>query len=124
MRAFERNAVLVILAAVVLLLWAYPWLERHRLAVGGQDTHGPEFLVTSSLDSGPGSLRAAVFAALRSEQPAVIVIRPPAIVVENPLPPLVSAQAILLRSEHGRSEIDASALLGSPLFDVRGDNAA
>jgi hypothetical protein len=44
--------------------------------------------------------------------------------VQNPLPPLVSAQHIVLRSEHGRSEIDASALRGSPLFDVRGDSAA
>jgi hypothetical protein len=124
MRTLERSAVLGILATVVLLLWAYPWLATHRLALNGQAPKGPEILVTSSFDSGPGSLRAAMFAALRSDRPAVIVIRPAAVVVQNPLPPLVSAQHLLVRSEHGRSEIDASALRASPLFDVRGDSTA
>jgi hypothetical protein len=122
-KSAERAAVLAVLAVAVALIWAYPWLERHRHSLTTGGAAGPEFLVTSPFDRGPGSLRSALFAALRSDGPSIVVIRPETLVVQNPLPPLAGIRQVTVRSEHNRAEIDASALAGVPLFDVRAQSA-
>ncbi len=82
-----RIQVLSVLVGLVAALWLYPWLDAHRYQ---RLTTSPatEFVVTSAADNGPGSLREALFNAIRSESPTVIVLAANEIVVRTPLPPL------------------------------------
>src|SRR5262245_14514770 len=54
------------------------------------------FRVTTAADSGPGSLRDAVFAADKVTGRARILIEVPRVVLETPLPPLVNPFGVVL----------------------------
>jgi nitrous oxidase accessory protein NosD len=77
-----------------------------------------EFVVTSPRDSGPGSLREAIFAAARSPGRPRIVLRVSVVRPETPLPPLVHAAGTVVTSGSKRATIDASRLVSGEVFDV------
>lgn len=109
--------VLCVLAGLVAALWLYPWISAHRYQ---RLTTSPatEFVVTSSANNGPGSLREALFNAIRSDSPAAIVLEANGIAVNTPLPPLVH-NAIRIRSDGEPRTIIVSPSLETAVFDVR-----
>jgi hypothetical protein len=113
-----RIQVLAVLAGLVAALWLYPWLDSHRYQ---RLTTSPatEFVVTSPADNGPGSLREALFNAIRSELPTVIVLAANEVTIRTPLPPLVSDGVIRVRSDGKPHTIVAAPSLTTPVFDVR-----
>lgn len=58
-----------------------------------------EIAVTSSLDRGPGSLRTALFMAMRAPHPVTIRIEAPRIDVEVPLPPVVARHGLTVAGD-------------------------
>lgn len=113
-----RFNMLFVLAGLVAALWLYPWLDEHRYQ---RLTTAPaaELIVTSPADSGPGTLRDALFRAMRSDVPTAIVLRASEIVVTTPLPPVVARAALRVRSDGEARTIRAAASLEAPVFDVR-----
>lgn len=79
---------------------------------------GVEFVVTSPRDTGPGSLREAIFAADRAQTRARIRIRTDRLVLETPLPPLVNPDGVVIEASDWIAEIDARAVGGEPVLDV------
>ena len=110
--------VLCVLAGLVAALWLHPWFDSHRyrrLAAAAT----AEFYVTSSANNGPGSLREALFNALRADEPATVVLQVREAFVNTPLPPLATRTAIQVRSDGEPRTIVAAASLTRPVFDVR-----
>jgi hypothetical protein len=112
-----RLQVLCVLAGLVAALWLYPWLATHRYQ---RLTTSPatEFAVTSAANNGPGSLREALFNAIRSDSPVAIVLEANEIAVTTPLPPLVRG-TVRIRSDGEPRTIRVTASLETPVFDVR-----
>jgi hypothetical protein len=114
----DRIQVLCVLAGLVAALWLHPWLDAHRyrrLAAAAT----AEFYVTSAANNGPGSLREALFNALRADEPAAVVLQVRETFVSTPLPPLATRTAIRVRSDGEPRTIVAAASLTRPVFDVR-----
>jgi hypothetical protein len=79
---------------------------------------GAVLLVASGRDSGPGSLRDAITAAIRGDVRARIDMRVRQVVLETPLPPLVGPHGIVLECTNRDCEIDATALGEGSVLDV------
>lgn len=77
-----------------------------------------QLLVTSSKDSGPGSLREAIFAADRAAGRARIELRSGRIVLETPLPPFVNPAGIVVEAPDPGVEIDGRGVPVGALLDV------
>jgi nitrous oxidase accessory protein NosD len=80
------------------------------------------FVVTSSADSGPGSLREALFAAARAQGSARIRLAVPRIRLESPLPPAAQAVAILIDTDV-HTVIDAQGLEAGAVIDIEAPRA-
>ena len=113
-----RIHVLCVLTGLVAALWLYPWLDQHRYQ-RVSISPGAELLVTSAANNGPGSLREALFTAIRSDAPASIVLRANELSITTPLPPLVTRSTIRIRSDGEPRTIEMAPSLGRPLLDVR-----
>ena len=109
-------------AALGALALVQHWLADRR-PVALQLRAAQEFVVTSSGDDGPGSLREAIFAADSVQGRARIVLRPDVIVLRTPLPPLVNPSGIVVEVADAKTEIDARALAAGPIFDVDAPNS-
>jgi len=83
-----------------------------------------EFIVTSSADRGPGSLREAIFAADSAADRARLILRSDRIVLESSLPPLVNPLGVIVEADGVDSEIDARNIGGGPVFDIDAPNSA
>lgn len=114
----SHQGVVLLLTVTVGVIWFYPWIEAHRFA-GYTYGSGPELHVTSDTDSGRGSLREAIFRALRADGPTVIVIDLAELNARAPLPPIISRFGITIRAQNEVASIDASGIRGAPLFDLR-----
>jgi nitrous oxidase accessory protein NosD len=80
------------------------------------------FVVTSSADSGPGSLREALFAAARAQGRARIRLAVQRIHLESPLPPAAQAVAILIDTDV-HTVIDAQGLEAGAVIDIEAPRA-
>jgi nitrous oxidase accessory protein NosD len=80
------------------------------------------FTVTSSADSGPGSLREALFAAARAQGSARIRLAVPRIRLDSPLPPAAQAVAIVIETD-AHTVIDAQALAAGAVIDIEAPRA-
>jgi hypothetical protein len=81
--------------------------------------------VVAPADSGPGSLREALFAADAAPNAASILIEVDHIALESALPPVVNAHGIEIIGPSAGVEIDAHALTAAAaVFDVDAENAA
>jgi hypothetical protein len=117
----QQRSLLIVLAATAVFLWIYPGLRGLR--DDSADLEGElEIAVTSAANSGPGTLRDAVFRVLRADRAASITLRAETITLTTPLPPLSTTRRIRIRSHQNMSAIDASALRGVPVFDLRAGN--
>lgn len=118
MQSKDRLSIIVALAAIVGALWFYPWLDAHR-APNRLPEPQYEFFVTNSANNGPGSLREAIFQALRSGEPSLISLQTEEVDLITPLPPLIGGAGITIRSDDGRAVIQAGRLEDAPVIDVR-----
>jgi hypothetical protein len=81
--------------------------------------------VVASADSGPGSLREALFVADAAPSAASILIEVDHIALESALPPIVNARGIDIVGPSAGVEIDAQALTANAaVLDVDAENAA
>jgi hypothetical protein len=78
-----------------------------------------EFVVTSADDSGPGTLREAIFAADSADARARIVIRVPEVRLRTPLPPLVNPRGIELATSEARATLNAERLKEGVVLDIQ-----
>lgn len=110
----------VLLGALALL---QHWLADRRPAPT-QSRAAHEFVVTSSEDKGPGSLREAILAADTAEGRARIVFLIKRVVLRTPLPPLVNMRGIAIEAPEEGAEIDARGLDVGPVLDVDARNSS
>lgn len=115
----RRAAFIVLIAAA---LGSIPWLDGLR--PGPDEEHiGRDLVVSSARDSGPGSLREALFGAARKNERAHIWIKVDRIRIETPLPPLVNPWGVVIDSRAGAIVESAQASGHAPLFEVRADHS-
>lgn len=100
-----------------------PWLADSELRPTLDLRVTRSIVVTSDQDSGPGSLREAIFESARSDSRVRIVLAVPRIVLASALPALVSPHGVAIDASRSQTEIDARAVLGAPVFDLVGPNA-
>jgi hypothetical protein len=112
--------VFVLLGALAFLGWSY---ETKR-AAPGPAAGAVTVDVTSPGDSGPGTLREALFIAAAAKGQANVVIRTKTITLQAGLPPLVNAHGVRIVAAQPGAEIDARALTAGPVLDVVGDNTS
>jgi parallel beta-helix repeat protein len=93
------------------------WLSERR-PLPPELKGGSRFVVTSSADDGPGSLRNALFAADRSLTRARVEVRTDRVVLAGPLPPLVNPEGVVLDAPGAGCDIDARAIAAGPVLDV------
>lgn len=96
------------------------WVERTRPDSEGRI--GNTVLVVNSRDSGQGSLREAIFAAARSEERTLILIRTSRVVLDKPLPPIVNAKGVELDAGTTGCVIDG-VLGGNVILDLASDGS-
>jgi hypothetical protein len=115
---YRRMALMALLIVAALSInWLAP-LRPTRL----DERTASIFVVTSAADSGPGSLRDALFAAARARDSARIRLAVPRVHLESPLPPAAQAVAILIESSV-HTVIDARALTAGPVIDIEAPRA-
>ena len=93
------------------------WIAERR-PDGSELTSSREFVVTSSADSGQGSLREAIFAADSARGRARIVIGVNEIVLRSPLPPLVNPAGIVVEAAHPGVLIDGREISTGALLEI------
>jgi len=113
-------AVFVLLGALAFLGWSY---ESQR-AGPGPAAGAVSVAVTSPADSGPGTLREALFIADAAKGSASVVIRTRTVTLQTALPPLVNSHGVRILAEQPGAEIDARALTAGPVLDITGDYAS
>ena len=114
------TALALLLAFVGLSRWygpmrSAPVLNAKRLTVK----------VVAGADSGPGSLREALFAADAAPTAASVLIEVERIALESALPPIVNPHGIEIVGPSAGVELDARALsAGGAVLDIDAENAA
>ncbi len=94
------------------------WLDALRAPPLAERT-AVEFRVTSANDTGPGSLREALFDAARAQERPRILITVPRVEVSTPLPPAVHPRGMVIESPHGAILVSHVA---SPTLEIRADH--
>lgn len=74
--------------------------------------------VVSGADSGPGTLREALFATARSSERVRILLRAKRVILRTPLPPATVAGGVVIDAADSGCEIDGAAVPGGPLLDL------
>lgn len=109
------GASLIGLAAGVVLIQY--WLEARRPAPI-EERADVEFTVSSSQDSGPGSLREALFEAARAPKRPRIVIKTARVEIASPLPPIVHPEGVVLEAAT-QAILDADPLPKGTVLEIR-----
>ena len=117
----RRRLALGALAALGAMALLHHWLADRR-PDAAHLTARQEFIVTSSADEGPGSLREAIFAADAALGRARIIVQVDAIVLTTPLPPLVNPAGVVLEAAKTGVAIDARAVGTGAIFDIDAAN--
>lgn len=112
--------VFLLLGALTFLGWSY---ETKR-AAPGPAADAVTVDVTSPGDSGPGTLREALFIAAAAKGKVDVVIKTKTIALQTALPPLGNAHGMRIVAQQPGAEIDAQALSAGPVFDVTGNNTS
>ena len=97
------------------------WIAARRPVLSELRT-SLEFVVTSSKDHGPGSLREAIFAADTASERARIVFRVPLVELSTPLPALANPAGIVLEGPKEGVELRVLGMLSGPLIEVNSTN--
>ncbi|HUE47734.1 MAG TPA: right-handed parallel beta-helix repeat-containing protein [Steroidobacteraceae bacterium] len=118
---------IAIAVGVFLLLGALGFLGlsyESRRTAPGQTAGALTVEVTSPADSGPGTLREALFIADGAKGKANVVLKTRTITLQTALPPLVNSHGVRIVAEQPGAEIDAKALTAGPVFDLTADNTS
>lgn len=113
---------LLVVAMIGLAAIAYPPVAERIQAGMGSSASETAVRVTNPGDSGPGTLRAAIFAALRSDQALEILLETPRVQLSTPLPPLAMASGLMISGVDERHVIDASGMGSGAVLHIQGDN--
>src|SRR5437588_227415 len=119
-RILVALGVFVLLGVLALLGWSY---ETRRVALG-QATGAVTVEVTSPADSGPGTLREALFIVDGANGKANVVLKTGTITLQTTLPPLVNSHGVRIVAEQPGAAIDAHGLTAGPVFDLTADNTS
>ncbi len=119
---FRPKLIFGVLTFLGLLTVAAPWLTTLR-PLPPELQAAREIRVTSRQDSGPASLREAIFAADRASGRSRLVIEVERIRLETLLPPLVNPEGVVIDAMTSRCESDAAALPQGPVVDVVAPNS-
>ena len=112
--------VFVLLGVLALLGWSY----ETRRAVPEQATGAVTVEVTSPADSGPGTLREALFIADGAKGKANVVLKARTITLQTALPPLVNSHGVRIVAGQPGAAIDAHGLAAGPVLDLTADNTS
>jgi parallel beta-helix repeat protein len=93
------------------------WIAARRPVLSDLRT-SLEFVVTSSKDHGPGSLREAIFDADTVSERARIVFRVPFVELSTPLPTLANPAGIVMEAPEEGVELRALGGLSGPVIEV------
>jgi parallel beta-helix repeat protein len=116
---FQRRFVLVgVLIAGACSQYLLDPLRPMRL----EDRATAELIVSNGEDSGPGSLREALFSAARANQRPRIRLEVKHITLQNPLPPATHSLGFVLEGDAQGTVIDARALGHNVALDVQAPN--
>lgn len=115
MRRLDRP--LVALLALGVLAAVQQWIGAHRPDPTGAAASA-DFAVTSEADSGPGSLREAIFAADRAADRARIRILAPLVRLDNALPPLANPRGVVIEAGPAGATIDGGGIGDAAVLDV------
>jgi hypothetical protein len=118
LKRFRIQAALIL--GLLLAVAAVVWTSPHRGAAPGL-LEGERISVSNSNDSGPGSLREALFAVARSKDRVHVIMHTERVALENPLPPIINPQGVVLESA-SRTVIDGEKLRGGAVLDFQTDN--
>src|SRR5437016_7306519 len=122
----NKRRILVALGVFVLLgvLALLGWSHEARRAALGQATGAVTVEVTSPADSGPGTLREALFIVDGANGKANVVLKTGTITLQTTLPPLVNSHGVRIVAEQPGAAIDAHGLTAGPVFDLTADNTS
>jgi hypothetical protein len=124
--AFRRRSIISVI--VVLMLAGFVMLAHWYGLRHTTPMLRPAILtlnVTQGGDSGPGSLREALFAADTANSASDIVIGVNSIALESALPPIVNPHGIQIEALPAGVEIDAHAVgQATPVFDINAEHAS
>jgi Right handed beta helix region len=113
--ALIAGSLVLLAAAITLKGWNDgPW----------QSPNGASFVVTSSQDAGPGSLRDAIIAADRSPSHARIAIRVARIGIESALPALANLRGIDIDAGANEGLIDAEREASGATLQINGPGSS
>ena len=104
----RATALGAIIALGLLALAAAVSLRGLTSVARGATPDAPDFVVSSSRDAGPGTLREAILAADRLSTRARILITAKSIAIESALPALVNPRGIAIEAAPGAGAIDAA----------------
>jgi hypothetical protein len=121
-RTAGGRSTLVIVALLGLLALGQHWAAQRR-PESAWLRPGVDLVVTSAEDSGPGSLREAIFAADSARQRARIRLQVSEIVLQSPLPPLINPQGVIIEAR-GPVVINAGGIGAGPVFDISAPNSS
>lgn len=113
----QLTATLGVLAFIGIAAVAYPYVAERVLE--RQAATPSELTVINPADSGPGTLRAAIFSALRSGQRSDIVLVASRVQLNTPLPPLAGVRGLTISGAGGSHRIDAENLRAGAVLDLR-----
>lgn len=116
--ARERRPAALLLAGLAVLGVSERLLAGRRLDAPELRARS-RLVVTSANDLGPGSLREAIFAAGRADEPVVIAMRVARVTLRTPLPPLVNPRGVVVDAAQARTELDARGVVEGPALDLR-----
>ena len=74
--------------------------------------------VHSGADSGPGTLREAIYAAAQADQRVRIELLPSRIVLRTPLPPIVGRDGVVIDATERGTVVDGAALAAGAVLDI------
>ena len=115
MRRLDRP--LLALVALGGLAAVQQWIGDRRPDPAAEPA-GADFAVTSEADSGPGSLREAIFAADRAGERARIRILAPVVHLDNALPPLANPRGVVIEAGPAGATIDGGRIGDAAVLDV------
>src|SRR5437588_11087121 len=120
----NKRRILVALGVFVLMgvLEMLGWSYVTRRVAQGQAPGAVTVEGTSPADSGPGTLREALFIVDGANGKANVVLKTGTITLQTTLPPLVNSHGVRIVAEQPGAAIDAHGLTAGPVFDLTANN--
>lgn len=124
--ALGRRSIVAVGVFVLLCIVAAvgSWYETHRARPQAAVQRTVLLHVTNGGDTGPGTLREALFIAASSPGATNVSIEVAKITLQTALPPLVNGHEVTLFGQSPGTEIDAAGLDTGPVLDISGPDTS